>query len=338
MKVVGLVESLEHVSCRYRVRAFEPELRRRGWDLALEAIPPGALARPRLLRRHRAADVILLQRRLLHPVHLRLLRGTARRLVYDFDDAVLYRDSHSPKGLRSRRRAARFRRTVAAADAVIAGNGFLAAQAARFCDGRKVFVVPTCIDATAYPLRAQPPGRAGLDLVWIGSASTLQGLKRAGPLLDAIGRAVPGVRLRVICDRFPQFEAMPVFPCRWSAEDEIGWLAEAHVGISWHPDDVWSRGKCGLKVLQYMAAGLPVVANPVGVHTEMVEHHASGFLAEGAAEWVEAVRALAGNPELRMTLGRRGRQIVEERYNVSRWAPALDRLLSGRDVAMVPGP
>ena len=329
MKLVGLVESPEHVSCRYRVRAFEPELRRRGWDLALEAIPPGALARPRLLRRQRGADVILLQRRLLHPLHLRLLRGAARRLIYDFDDAVLYRDSYSPKGPHSRRRAARFRRTVRAADAVIAGNGFLAAEAARFCDARKVVVVPTCIDAGAYPVRERPARRDGLELVWIGSSSTLQGLERCGPLLEAIGEAVAGLRLRVICDRFPRLGAIPVIPCPWSAEAEAGYLAEADVGFSWMPDDVWSRGKCGLKVLQYMAAGLPVVANPVGVHTEMVEHRASGFLADGPADWVEAVRALAGDPGLRVTMGRRGRQIAEERYGLPRWAPVLDRWLRG---------
>ena len=86
-----------------------------------------------------------------------------------------------------------------------------------------------------------------------------------------------------------------------------------------------------------MAAGLPVVANPVGVHAEMVEHRASGFLADGAAEWVEAVRALAGDPDLRMTMGRRGRQIVEERYSVSRWAPVLERLLLGNEAAGGPG-
>jgi glycosyltransferase involved in cell wall biosynthesis len=76
-----------------------------------------------------------------------------------------------------------------------------------------------------------------------------------------------------------------------------------------------------------MAAGLPVVANPVGVHTEMVEYGASGFLADGAAGWVEAVRVLAADAERRMAMGRRGRQIVEERYSVSRWGPVLAGLL-----------
>ena len=328
MKVVGLVESRDHVSCRYRLRAFEPYLKRQGWELELAPIPRGPLDRLRLFRRHRDADVVILQRRLLHPVHLRLLRRSARRLIYDFDDALLYRDSYARKGPHSRRRAARFRRTVAAADLIIAGNAFLAEQAARFCDAGKVALVPTCIQTDLYPVRAERPARTGLELVWIGSSSTLQVIEQCGPLLEAVGRAVPGLRLRVICDRFPRFDAIPVIPCPWSAEREAGWLAEADAGFSWIPDDVWSRGKCGLKVLQYMAAGLPVVANPVGVHRELVEDRSSGSLVDREAEWVEAVRFLAADPPRRLAMGRRGRQIVEERYSVSRWAPVLERLLA----------
>ena len=75
------------------------------------------------------------------------------------------------------------------------------------------------------------------------------------------------------------------------------------MGISWVPDDDWSRGKCGLKVLQYMAAGLPVVANSVGVHRHMIRHGETGFLAESESDWIDAVRNLARQPELRRMMG-----------------------------------
>ena len=93
-------------------------------------------------------------------------------------------------------------------------------------------------------------------------------------------------------------------------------------------DDAWSRGKCGLKVLQYMAASLPVVTTPVGVHTEMVEHGRSGFLVTTPSEWVEALSVLSSDRDLARAMGRRGREIVEEKYSVEHWAPRLLGLLN----------
>src|SRR5438874_775266 len=113
-------------------------------------------------------------------------------------------------------------------------------------------------------------------------------------------------------------------------------MAVVEIGISWVPDDLWSRGKCGLKALQYMAAGLPVVDNPVGVHVELVRHGENGFLAETPAQWLEAVGRLVRDPELRRCLGRNGRHRVEQDYSVAvgagRWAALLDglRLLPAR--------
>ena len=116
---------------------------------------------------------------------------------------------------------------------------------------------------------------------------------------------------------------MPVVAIPWSEATEAEALASGDVGISWIPDDLWSRGKCGLKVLQYQAAGLPVVANPVGVHPEMIEPGVSGFLATTADEWVDAVKALADRPFTRRRMGRAARASVVSRYSVEAWAPAF---------------
>src|SRR5262249_60729986 len=116
-----------------------------------------------------------------------------------------------------------------------------------------------------------------------------QGLEAIAPLLDELGRSIPGLRLKVVCDRFPTFRHLSVIACPWNAAREALDLATADVGISWIPDDLWSRGKCGLKVLQYAAAGLPVVANPVGVHSEMIRHGESGFFAWTPAQAWDAI-------------------------------------------------
>jgi glycosyltransferase involved in cell wall biosynthesis len=128
--------------------------------------------------------------------------------------------------------------------------------------------------------------------------------------------------------------------CPWSERGEAADIAAADVGISWVPDDLWSRGKCGLKVLQYMAAGLPVVANPVGVQADLVRHGETGLLARTPAEWVEALRRLAGDPVLRRHMGEAGRRRVEAEFSVAagatRWLGVLRGLrrpTSGKDAA-----
>jgi glycosyltransferase involved in cell wall biosynthesis len=325
------VESPDHVCCRYRVRAFAPALAASGIDLEIEGLARGSLARLRQLRSAGRAQVVLIQRKLLPAWQVGLLRKRARRLVFDFDDAVLYRDSYDPRGPLDRRRGARFARLMPACDAVIAGNDFLAdcARAAGAVPAN-VRVIPTCVEPARYGPRAS--GRAdGLEMVWIGSSSTLHGLERQRDLFRRLGREVPGLRLRMICDRFVEFEGLPVVPVAWDERTEAEELARGDVGISWIPDDRWSRGKCGLKVLQFQAAGLPVVANPVGVHPRMIEPGVSGFLAETADDWAAAMRTLAADPALRAEMGRAARAGVEANYSVSAWSGAFAAALLGHE-------
>jgi glycosyltransferase involved in cell wall biosynthesis len=244
--------------------------------------------------------------------------------VFDFDDAVLFRDSYDPRGPHSAWRQRRFAATVRFADAVIAGNDFLADCALRAgAPAERVRLIPTCVDPGLYA--AATTGRPGVapagqvDLVWIGSSSTLKGLEQTRAVWERLGREVPGLRFRIICDRFPEFAELPVVPVPWSQETEARALAAGQIGISWLPDDLWSRGKCGLKVLQYQAAGLPVVANPVGTNVELVEPGATGYLAGNPDQWAEAVRTLAAEPHRRLRMGQLARQRVESGYSVSAW-------------------
>jgi glycosyltransferase involved in cell wall biosynthesis len=123
--------------------------------------------------------------------------------------------------------------------------------------------------------------------------------------------------LKLVCDRFIRPPDLPVLEVPWSESTEGAAIASADIGISWIPDDPWSRGKCGLKVLQYMAAGLPVVTNPVGVHPEIVRHGETGFLVNTTDEWVDAIRLLSRDRDLRRRMGMAGRKVVEDRYSVA---------------------
>jgi glycosyltransferase involved in cell wall biosynthesis len=326
--LVALVESEQHVCCRYRLAAFRAPLATAGHTIEFRRLPRGWLGRVGLGRDLADADAVIVQRKLLPAWAVALLRSRVRRLVYDFDDAVWGRDSYSAKGFTDPNRAARFRAIVRAADLVVAGNDYLAAEARRWTDPGRVLVIPTSVDVAKYPQSAARGD--GLRLVWVGSSSTLRGLELFAPTLSAVGRAVPGVRLKLICDRFLQIPDVPVEPCPWSEATEPAEIADADVGIAWVPDDPWSRGKCGLKVLQYQAAGLPVVANPVGVQAAFVQPGETGVRAATPEEWVSAVRQLAADPELRRRLGEAGRRQVEASYGVGAgvrgWLAALDRL------------
>ncbi|WP_406695469.1 glycosyltransferase family 4 protein [Singulisphaera sp. Ch08] len=324
MKALALVDAPEHVCCRYRLRAFEPALAEAGWSLTLRSLARGAFRRWFQFAEAAEFDTVLLQRKLLPGWQVRELRRRSRHLIFDFDDAVLYRDSYDPRGPHCRKRAGRFARIVQLADTVIAGNDFLADCALRAgARPERVRVIPTCVDTDQYTPRAFGEERAGasrLDLVWIGSSSTLQGLEQQRPLWERLGREVPGLRLRVICDRFPAFESIPVVEIPWNGATETAELAAGDVGVSWIPDDLWSRGKCGLKTLQYQAAGLPVLANPVGVQSEMVVPGVSGLLAATDDEWVDSAKRLANDPGLRRRMGVGARKSVESGYSVKAWA------------------
>jgi glycosyltransferase involved in cell wall biosynthesis len=334
LHLTALVRSSEHVCCRYRLAALRPFLERAGHSLEMRSWPSFAWKFWRLLGHLRRADLVIVQRLLLPWWQLRLLRRAARLLVYDFDDAVFLRDSYAAAGMHSSSRLRRFAAMVQAADAVAAGNSFLQLHAGRWTTPKRLHVIATCIDPGRYSLGEKQPADRGVKLVWIGSSSTLRGLEAVRPLLESIGRGCPGVSLKLICDRFMELESMPVQPCPWAEATEARDLAAADIGISWLPDDPWSRGKCGLKVLQYMAAGLPVVANPVGVQTEMVRHGENGFLASTSDQWVAAIGRLACDPGLRQRMGLAGRRRVEKEYSTvaagQQWLALLAQLRERR--------
>jgi glycosyltransferase involved in cell wall biosynthesis len=315
------------VCARFRLAAFRPHFARTGIQLDLEAIPAKAAERLRLFKRLRDYDAVILQRRLLSPVYLRLLRRCARRLIFDFDDAVFQSDSFRPRPWSDWLRRWRFRAVVRTADQVAAGNEFLHEAAASETHPAHVVTIPTCVEPEAYKLAEHLRTGPGTQLIWLGSSSTLQGIQQQSELFDDIARCVPGIEFKVVCDRFPRFEKMPLRPVVWTQDREISELASADIGVSWMPDDSWSRGKCGLKLLHYMAAGLPVIANPVGVHCEMVRHGVTGYLARTPEEWARGVRTLAEDPEIRRRMGQAGRRVVEREYSVAfgaaRWLKLL---------------
>jgi glycosyltransferase involved in cell wall biosynthesis len=219
--------------------------------------------------------------------------------------------------------------TLQAADAVVAGNAYLEQRACSFVQRERVALVPTCVDPERYRLARHERRGGAARLVWIGQRSTAQSLERLRPHLAAAARRLPGLELRIISDTAPELPGVKVVLRRWSSQTEAEELAQGDIGITFLPDDAWSLGKCGLRVLQFMAAGLPVVANPVGMNHRMVIPDQTGMLADTPDQWAAAIGQLAADPPRRSRLGAAGRRQVEQGYSISSWADRFADFVAG---------
>jgi len=184
------------------------------------------------------------------------------------------------------------------------------------------------VDTNAYGPAAGPRPSAPVSIGWIGSPSTWPFVKPLVPLLvDAAKRHDLAVR---VVGAGPQTEAPPRFEfLPWSERQEIALIQGMDIGIMPLPDEPWARGKCGYKLIQYMACGLPVIASPVGVNCDIVEHGVDGFLASTPQDWAEAIGTLANDADLRRAMGEAGRAKIERAYSLAVHGPRLARMIRG---------
>lgn len=307
MRLFVITNSLDRASFRQRIGVHVPLLEKRGIRCEVVALPTRPWDRARLCRRSAAFDAVFLQRKTLNPWEAFWLRRYGPKLIYDFDDAVMYSDRRSEKPCRGRQR--RFRRTIAASDAIIAGNSYLAAHA-RY-GSSTVHVVPTGLDLGPYAV--EPPVRQDgrRRLVWIGSRSTLKHLAGVTDVLEEVGRRNRDVVLRIVCDTFFDLKHMEVEKVPWSLDTEAMSLLTSDIGLAPLPDNPFTRGKCGFKILQYQAAGLPVVASPVGVNAQYVRPRVTGYHASTPAAWLESLECLLADARQRQSMGRQARADVQ---------------------------
>lgn len=325
-----LAEDVEGPVVRHRVRAVLPALRDAGvGDVRFVAVPEGLRARHAAFREAGAAGAVLLVRRLFTRFDFAALRQHAGRLAYDFDDALCYRDvfrgdPDSPMRLR------RFTRTVRAASLVTAGNAYLAQIAAEVGATAPVVVAPTPIDTDRYaPAVPDATASPGFRVGWIGSRSTRPYLRVVAPALRKLALRRPGLVVAVMADEPPEeLAGLKVEFTPWSEEAEVPFLRSLHAGVMPLTDDPWSRGKCGFKLLQYLACGVPAVASPVGVNVEIAEEGRVAKLASSEMEWVSALTALAGDPAAARELGARGRAAVEEKWSARALGPAFAKAIA----------
>lgn len=282
-------------------------------------------AAARRLRREGAGAGLSLIHRLLFLARLPGLDPPARLDVYDFDDALFLGSiSDQNRGASMlKQEARRWRAYVSRARLVTAGNTYLAGQA-RAAGARRVELLPSCIEPARYEL-AHHDERELTTVGWIGSQTTAAYI---GPVMEAVANlhaAGHRVRLRLVgagaVGSFPWLEGR-----QWALDREAADLAGFDIGVMPMPDTAWARGKCGYKLLQYFAAGVPAIASPVGVGTEMIGSE-RGLLARSVQDWERAIVELAADREARRQIGATARAYVEDHFSYSRWAPEFAAML-----------
>jgi glycosyltransferase involved in cell wall biosynthesis len=322
-RIMVITSNTRQASFRLLMEALFPLLAVRGFEMDVKVRSKNWFMRRSMLREARSYHAVILLRKLLDPSDARLLCRHARRLIYALDDAVMYHAN--PVGRYAQwRTTRRFEATARIADHVVAGNEYLAAMFRQ--RGRPVTVLPTCLDPTHYRVK-QHAETSPINLVWIGSKSTLPYVERHVEAIRLAATRVP-LKLITIADRTLEYAGFEIEHEPWSYEGEADALARGDIGIAPTPCDRWTLGKCGFKLIQYMAAGLPTIASPVGANREIVRVGETGLLAETPHQWADAIVQLAHDVELRRRMGRAARERAEREYSLTRAADTWAKLLA----------
>jgi len=331
---------------KYRLAVWAQRLRRRGFEVDLVLTMPNSCAarlandwslRARTefhLRMLRSRLTVVWRSRRAHAavVHMNdlpfwdygppfvaaAIRRRAGRLILDLDDLPL---TGGQVELTSKAQA-----LGGMADGLSVGNRMLPDR----YRGKPWWLVPTCVEPSEWsvPDRAN---RSGPPLLgWVGTPGNLRNLD---PLAAALAEICDrhGTKVRIVCSEPARLPGVPEEFVPWSAAREQADLASVDIGLAPLVDAPKQRYKCGLKALQYMASGMPVVASPVGVLSEIVRDGETGLLATTPEEWAHALDRIITDKELRLTMGKAGRLAVERDWSFARHEESFIDALRGRD-------
>ncbi len=352
MRLLAIVPSIydTNPSQRFRIEQWEPLLRARGVEITFKPFETkelnavlykhGQLAEKlrlvlksfsrrfsevRAAREYDAVYVLREAALLGPPLFERWIARTGVPFIFDFDDAVFVPYVSPSNGYLSYLKFPGKTRSICRLAAhVMAGNEYLADYAREVND--RVTIVPTTIDTAKYTVEPRAGENEMPVIGWSGSYSTAQHLSTLRGALQRLARQEHFL-LRVIGAPGFKIDDVNIETLPWRPETEVAELRTFDIGVMPLPDDQWSRGKCGLKALQYMAVGVPTVCSPVGVNTEIIQDDENGLIASTEDEWVEKLTRLLRSAELRQRLGRAGRATVDARYSASVQAPRVFQII-----------
>ena len=285
------------------------------------------LVRIKWLWRARQFDLVWIEKEMLpwipSWIELALLPSKMPVLV-DYDDAIFHQYDQHRSSIVRWLLGNKVAEVVRRANLVVAGNDYLA-EFARDAGAKQVELLPTVVDVSRYATYSTDSSFS-ITIGWIGSPNTARYLKLIAPALLHLVNT-KNVRLIAVGANAEQLSDLPIEIRAWTEHGEVYEIQQFDIGIMPLPDEPFERGKCGYKLIQYMACGKPVVASPVGVNSEIVRDGVDGFLASSVDEWINAINTLCDDLLLRRSMGASGRLRVVDSYSLQAIVPLLDGLL-----------
>jgi glycosyltransferase involved in cell wall biosynthesis len=287
------------------------------------------LKRINLLGRMKGFDILWLEKEMLPWIPFSfegLLLRKAKPMVLDIDDADFHHYDLAGNPITRFVLGSKIGRLMSRSAMVIAGNDYLA-EYARSWGAPAVEKLPTVVDLERYPLKERPlkEGKP-VTIGWIGSPTTAPYIKIIAPVLRELSSKYQ-IRLVLVGSGSVSMEGLNPEIHAWTEEREAEMVSGFDIGIMPLAATPWERGKCGYKLIQYMACAKPVVASAFGANLSIVTHGKEGFLAEDAEEWKSSLELLIRNRRLREQMGREGRLLVEKKYSTAVTAPRILHLL-----------
>lgn len=268
-------------------------------------------------------DVIFIQKILLRSCVQNLIRILNKNIIFDFDDAIYA----SPRACSSTNNdlQKRFVHTLLISKGVVLENNYAKEFVLEF--NKNILMITGPIDCRRYFQKVRKEDRHDIVIGWIGSPTTTVYLKLLLGVFKKIIKNYPNVVVELIGATSLEIEGINLVIKDWALDTEVENLQDFDIGIMPLPDDKWSRGKGGYKLLQYMAVGIPCVASPVGINSALIKEGVNGYLANSEDQWYDKLETLIKNRALRESMGVSGRKIVEERYSLEVNAPKLIELI-----------
>ncbi len=323
IKALVLLSKSNLPSARLRFIDMLPFLVRYGIKLEAIGFAKG-IGRPLQILSLFKYDLVIIQKKTsLNRVELFLIKKLANKIIYDFDDATMFHELEHAKPL-SGKNFIKFLKTINIANAVVAGNDFLAS----FCKNNvvNVYKFPTPVDTNKYyPLRKK--NKKIVTLGWVGVPGSMIHLQKILPLLKEIAKKFP-FEFIVISKKNLIYKGLHIRNIEWQLEKENEYLNMIDIGLMPLDDSIWTNGKGGYKLIQYGAVGIPSIGSAIGINKEIIIHQKTGYLANSSEEWIEYLKLLITNAHLRKKLGLAARSQIVKKYSLKAYAKNYARAIT----------